>query len=175
MKIIYHCYGGAHSSVTAAAIHLGWLPTDRLPETEDLKKIPYFDRPTAEDHGHIRFMGDDQYGNEVFVVGRRNVSSIFEKMAKGLVDIYRPEEKDLVFFDVMPYVNWMMVLGGFISRKLGIALIGRPVIMAGVLHSYWQIVSFVQRVKVCTASNNRENRNNPIYMDSPRDNIRTAN
>ncbi|HBC94637.1 MAG TPA: hypothetical protein DCZ10_17500, partial [Pelotomaculum sp.] len=26
MKVIYHCHGGTHSSVTAAAIHLGMLP-----------------------------------------------------------------------------------------------------------------------------------------------------
>jgi hypothetical protein len=31
MKIIYHCYGGTHSSVIAAAIHLGLLPEDRVP------------------------------------------------------------------------------------------------------------------------------------------------
>ncbi|HPZ72110.1 MAG TPA: DUF3189 family protein, partial [Peptococcaceae bacterium] len=29
MKIIYNCYGGAHSSVTAAALHLGLLPEAR--------------------------------------------------------------------------------------------------------------------------------------------------
>ncbi len=155
MNIIYHCYGGAHSSVTAAAVHLGWLPTDRLPEKEELNKIPYFDRPVGKDHGFIRFMGEDQSGNSVYVVGRRNAAQVFENMAQGLVEVYGFTPEDFIFIDVMPYVNWKMMLGGFTSRKMGWTWFGRPVIMAGVRFSYWKIVSLVQRIKFCLVSGNR--------------------
>lgn len=148
MNIVYHCYGGAHSSVTAAAIHLNWLPTDRLPKKEELIKIPYFDRTTTKDHGLLRHMGEDQFGNNIYIIGRRNHSKVFENMAKGLVEIYKTSAKDFLFVDVMPYVNWKMVLGGFTSRRLGIVWFGRPIITSGVKYSYWQIVSLVQRIKV---------------------------
>ncbi len=155
MKIIYHCYGGAHSSVTAAAVHLGWLPTDRLPEKEELKQIPYFDRPVAKDHGHIRFMGRDEFGNDIYIASRRNESRVFENMLRGLMEIYRLPEQEFAIIDVMPYVNWKMVLGGFTSRRMGLTWPGRSIIIKGVRYSYWQIVSLVQRVKVMTASGNR--------------------
>lgn len=152
MKIIYHCYGGAHASVTAAAVHLGWLPTDRLPDNEELKAIPHFDMPIAEDHGRIRLMGEDESGREIYIVGRRNEAQVFENMARGLMDIYKQSEDEFRFFDVMPYINWKMVLGGFTSRRMGITWFGRPVILSGVKYSYWPIVGLVQRVKVVTAA-----------------------
>lgn len=158
MKIIYHCYGGAHSSVTAAAVHLDWLPTDRLPEKDELKGLPYFDRTTDADHGHVRFMGFDRYGNEIFILGRRNCTKVFENMAKGLVAVFGEPNDEYFFFNVMPYVNWKMVLGGYSSRRLGITIFGRPIILSGVLTSYWKIVSFVQRVIVTTATKGDEHK-----------------
>ncbi|PKM80080.1 MAG: hypothetical protein CVU89_15065 [Firmicutes bacterium HGW-Firmicutes-14] len=155
MKIIYHCYGGAHSSVTAAAVHLGWLPTDRIPETGELKKIPYFDRPVSKDHGRIRFMGTDEFGNDIYCIGRRNAFREFENMTRGLMEIYGVPEDHIYLVNVMPYVNWKMVLGGFTSRRLRITPVGRAVIISGVKYSYWYIVSMVNRVKVCTAGKNR--------------------
>lgn len=147
MKIIYHCYGGAHSSVTASSIHLGWLPMDRMPENEELLKVPYFDRPIDKDHGHIRFMGYDEYNNEIYCVGRRNSKRILENVCYGISDIYGLNEKDVRLVDVMPYVNIKMVIGGFTSRRLHITPIGRPIIIYGVKSSYWKIVNMVKRVK----------------------------
>ncbi|HEX3010797.1 MAG TPA: DUF3189 family protein, partial [Syntrophomonadaceae bacterium] len=39
MKIIYHCFGGSHSSVTAAAIHLGLIEKHRPPSMEELMSL----------------------------------------------------------------------------------------------------------------------------------------
>ncbi|MBU7005547.1 DUF3189 family protein [Phosphitispora fastidiosa] len=154
MKIIYHCYGGAHSSVTAAAVHLGWLPTDRIPGSDEIKAIPYFDRPVTGDHGRLQFMGNDEFGNDIYVIGRRNAARVFENMAIGMAQVYGFCSEQLVLVNVMPYVNWKMVVGGFTSRKLGFTAIGRPVVTAGVKAAYWKIVSIVNRIKVCTASGN---------------------
>ena len=51
MKVIYSCYGGAHSSPVAAAIHLGKLPEERVPDAEALLQLPRFDRVDSEKHG----------------------------------------------------------------------------------------------------------------------------
>ena len=42
-KIIYSCYGGAHSSIVASAIHIGYLPINRIPTTEEISNTPYYD------------------------------------------------------------------------------------------------------------------------------------
>lgn len=147
MKIIYHCYGGAHSSVTASAIHLGWLPEDRIPRDGELLCLPYFDRPINKDHGHIRFMGIDEFENEIYVVGRRNAKKIFENISSGICRIYGWQETDIKFVNVMPFVNWKMVVGGFTSRRLLFTPVGRPIIIAGVKDSYWKFVNLTKDIK----------------------------
>ncbi len=67
MKIIYHCYGGSHSSVITAAIHLGFIPRDKIPKTEELMKLPFYDKQTDKDHGILRLMGKDDLGNEIYI------------------------------------------------------------------------------------------------------------
>jgi len=93
-------------------------------------------------------MGLDEFDNEIFICGRRNAAKVFENLARGLTEIYRLPPEQFLFIDVMPYVNWKMVLGGFTSRKMGWAWFGRPVITRGVKFSYWKIVNLVQRVKI---------------------------
>ena len=46
MHIIYHCVGGAHSSVIASAIHLGMLPKTRVATNSEILSIPYYDNIT---------------------------------------------------------------------------------------------------------------------------------
>lgn len=85
MKIIYNCYGGAHSSVTAAAIHLGWLPETRLPTARELLNLPYYDAQKGKDHGKIRFLGLDCLGNEIYIVGKKNLGSYYEKIMRSFI------------------------------------------------------------------------------------------
>ena len=40
LRIIYYCYGSAHSSVVAAAIHLAKLPSRRLPSISRFAVFP---------------------------------------------------------------------------------------------------------------------------------------
>ena len=53
MIIIYHCYGGTHSSVMAASLHLGLLPQDKKPTGKELLALPYFDQQSGADFGKI--------------------------------------------------------------------------------------------------------------------------
>lgn len=153
VKIVYHCYGGAHSSVVAAGIHLGRVPTDRIPTAQELQRIPLFDGPVGKDHGLIRFMGRDEFGNDIYTLGRRNAGKQIERVLHGLAELVGGP-KDLVMVDVLSYVNWIMVVGGYTSRKLGLVTFGRPIVTWGVQHFFWDIASVVQRVKMTVASDN---------------------
>lgn len=145
MHIIYHCYGGAHSSVTAAAIHLELLSTMRLPAPEELMNIPYFEVQVSQNHGIFRFMGTDKYQHKIYVIGRRNLSNHFETLVYGLVELL--ETEDVVLINTMPVVNWKMVVGGFLSRGLRMPKYGRGIVVNGVQKSFTRFVDLVKTIK----------------------------
>ncbi len=110
-------------------------------------KLPYFDVQISDDHGVFRFLGRDESGNRIFIIGRRNLGSNFENLVYGLADIFEVPKEDMLLVNTMPFVNWMMVLGGFLSRGLKIPLIGRPIVIKGVQHSFFKFVALVEKVK----------------------------
>ena len=143
MKIIYHCYGGSHSSVIAAALHLGLLAKDRIPNETDLMAVPYFDKTTNADFGSIRFMGKDEYNNEVYVLGKKNMGDRYSNLLKGIAKILG-EEEQLLAVNCMNRVNMFMKLGGFSSRKMGLVSLGRPVVVQGSRKAFLELVNLVE-------------------------------
>ena len=148
MKIIYHCFGGTHSSVTAACIHLGLLPRDRLPKYDELIRITLFDRRDVSTIGKIVFMGKDDLGNEVYVVGRQSRPKLLYHVVEGLTDLFGIHREKIMLIDVSSYVNFLMRTGGFMSRRMGLVLLGRPIVTWGTLNNYKKIVSMVEKVLV---------------------------
>ncbi len=143
MKIIYHCFGGSHSSVTAAALHLGLIDKHRPPTVDELMSLPYFDKTTEADFGSIRFMGIDEYGNEVYVLGKKSMSERLTHILKGLAQILGVEDQVLVV-NAMDRVNISMKLGGFTSRRIGLPSVGRPVVSRGTIKAFFQLVNLVE-------------------------------
>lgn len=148
MKIVYNCFGGSHASVTAAAIHLGLIANDRIPTAEELMKLPFYDGQVNKDHGHLRFLGKDELNNEVFIVGRRYMSKAICNLLSGAAKIFGIDEKDYLFVNALPYVNWQMVVGGYLSRKIGFVRLGRPIVIRGTQKSFLKLVSLVHNVKI---------------------------
>ncbi|MDN5326716.1 MAG: hypothetical protein PWP41_1412 [Moorella sp. (in: firmicutes)] len=145
MKVIYHCFGGSHSSVTAAAIHLGLLPRDRLPAAAELMSLPYFDARSRGEEGEIKYMGTDIYGNKVYAAGKKNLGSRFEALLYDLAKVLGLPRQELLLLNTSPFVNRLMVLGGFTSRRLGLAIPGRPIVILGTRRAYFRLVEFVDR------------------------------
>lgn len=145
MKIIYHCFGGTHSSVTAAAFHLGMLPFDL--QAKDLLAIPFFDDRDSHDHGHITLMGIDGQGNEIYFVGRRGSPRILKNIIYGLAGQFDIPPQEYKLVNVMHKVNWSMRLGGFISRRFKWIYPGRPLVAWGTIHAFGDIINLVRRVK----------------------------
>lgn len=152
MKIIYCCYGGSHSSVTAAAIHLGLLPLTRKPTGSELLSVPYYDMQTAKDHGCFRHMGNDEYGNQVYIIGKHNLGKHFEAIMRQVAEAFGLAQEDFVMVDTMPYVNITMMIGGFTSRRLGMVALGRPIVILGTQNAYFKLAAMVHRIKITVAS-----------------------
>ncbi|MBO8126689.1 MAG: DUF3189 family protein [Firmicutes bacterium] len=145
MKVVYLGYGGSHASPVAAAIHLGTLPADVIPDNKTLYSLPLFDSVPPSFHGSLIQVGTDATGNDVFVLGTRGHSDILIKTIKGITRIIREDHRDYLFADVKPCINLYMRIGGFLSRYLGLVAIGRPLVAWGVRRAYPKIVALVKR------------------------------
>jgi len=147
MKVIYHCYGGTHSSVTAAAIHLGMLPEDCIPEPDSFLRLPLYDEQEKCEHGHIFFMGIDEYGNEVYLTARRKRTMVLEKVFAGLAEMFNIPTSSYCLVNAMSRVNWIMMFGGYLSRRLGLIRVGRPIVIMGTRLAYFKLVDLVKTTK----------------------------
>lgn len=145
MKIVYHCYGGAHASTTAAAIHLGILPSDHRPTFAELQKVPRFDSVRSWEHGKLFRAGTDSNGNEVFTLGRRNAADLVIKLLKEFMKLNGEDPKTYYFVNCVQLLNPFMVTGGYSSRGLGLVGFGRPLVTFGTILSFPILVRIVQR------------------------------
>ncbi|MFZ5943476.1 MAG: DUF3189 family protein [Bacillota bacterium] len=147
MHVIYNCYGGSHSSVTAACIHAGLLEEGQIPTAQQLLGLPYYDQQIAEDHGHIRFIGEDNFGNKIYITSKHNLSNNYQTIMRSIASIIEIPNEELVFIDTMPYVNFLMVIGGYLSRRLGLVKIGRPIVIKGTQIAFKNFSSLVNSIK----------------------------
>lgn len=148
MKIIYSCYGGAHSSIVASAIHMGYLPTDRIPSKEEILSTPYYDQSPKEFRGTPIYMGKDEKLREVYVVGlgpyRREYTEIAYNFAFQLNNQCK---ENIQITNVTPLLSFSVKLGGFLSRRLGLVELGRPLTVVGIQKRYNHFVELVEDVK----------------------------
>ena len=146
MKLFYYCYGRAHSSVIAGWLHLNRLPTDRIPSVKEILAIPEFDRSESKDFGEPYFLGKDEYGNEVFIIGFGGEAGL------GLQTVYFLLERwgdpaEWKFYNSLSSIGWLAKTGGVISKKLKLACVGRYLAALGIQRSYFNLVELVNKVK----------------------------
>ncbi len=154
MKIIYHCFGGSHSSVTTAALHLGLLSQERLPTPQELMSLPYYDKTNDDDFGTIHYMGQDEQGHEIYILGKKSLGNRFSHLMMGVAAVLGKEDQIMVV-NVMDRVNISMKMGGFTSRRIGMPFMGRPVVIQGTRQAFAAMVSLVEVIKVRILSKNR--------------------
>lgn len=147
MVIIYCCYGGTHSSPIAAAIHIGILNSTEIPTAAQILAVCHYDKVESNDRGKVMFVGDDEYGNKIYVCGRgRDKTGIKQAIESGIL-LAKGETDDFVFVDTLNAVNIYMRIGGFLSRRLKWIAVGRPLVIWGTQKAFWQLVQIVQKTK----------------------------
>ncbi len=166
-KVIYHCYGGSHSSVTTAGIHLGLLPRDRIPGARELLQVPHFDGNEAVAPGHFRVMGYDWAGNEVYVLGKRTLGRSFTFLLQKAAQILGCSHA-LYPVDTTEPINLLMVFGGFLSRRLKMVAAGRPLVILGTQLAYFRFVELADQVEENLRKRSGENHNSREQFSSPR-------
>ncbi|HIE13558.1 MAG TPA: DUF3189 family protein [Desulfotomaculum sp.] len=146
MDIIYHCYGGTHSSVLAAALHTGVISHRRPPEGDRLINLPFLDTQDGGNHGRLYFFGKDEHGNKVYILGRRRDVEALTLVLNGALN----EAQRVLLVNALPCVPLLLKLGGYISRRLKLARVGRPLVCAGLRRAYPCLHELVYRVKLET-------------------------
>ncbi len=157
MIYIYNCYGGTHSSSLASAVHLKKLPLDRIPTTEEILGTDYFNKLNSKDMGKIIYRGTDDEGNKVYTIGR-GTSRILIPCLKDLIILLHQESglnERIIFSNMSPTVPFSMTMGGFLSRALGMDLIGVPLLVLGAKQCYRQIIDIVNRTKEAAKTSDR--------------------
>ncbi|MGI6574450.1 MAG: DUF512 domain-containing protein [bacterium] len=145
MKIIYCCYGSAHSSVIAAAIHLNRLPWHRVPTAQEILQQPHFDQTKNEEIGTLFFIGVDQWGNEVFILGLGADRVINHRAIDSLLSLCNYPSCEVRLIDSLIAIHPLTRIGGFFSRRLGLVSIGRPIVLLGIRLSYPCLLNLVQK------------------------------
>ena len=144
MIIIFQCFGGTHTSVTAASIYLGKLPRSRIPRLEELLDLPHFDRVENADIGTLNYLGRDRLGNRVFALGSGRWGAAIRELLPPLLQLYGPKVPALALIDCSSAVTWPVRLGGFLSRRLHCIDPGRPLVGWGILRNYRRLLQLVE-------------------------------
>lgn len=147
MILIYHDFGGTHTSCVCANIHTNNLPMDRIPEKEEIINLSTFDKITKADYGHLMYIGTDEIGTKVFTLCRKSSKKFVIPAIYDVYKIFNSSMNGLFLTDTSPTVNNLMRIGGFSSRSLGLISFGRPIVVKGVQKNYLKLVDLVKTTK----------------------------
>lgn len=145
--VFYHCYGSAHSSVVASAIHVGLLPQDRTPTPGEIAGLEHFDRLPHHLIGLPIHIGRDESGHEVYIVGLGGERRALKRAAGCLVTLMGFPRDTLMMFDALTAAGLFTRIGGFLSRRLGLVRLGRPLCIAELRRDYPRFVRVVREAK----------------------------
>lgn len=147
MKVIYCCYGSSHSSVVAAAIHLGNLPAHTVPYSRDIIDLPYYDKATTDELGACIYMGTDDAGCDVYILGMGPARKIIRRAVESIFELCGVSRDSYMLVDTLTSIGVITKIGGFLSRRIGLTGIGRPMTVWGIRRAYLHLASIVEDVK----------------------------
>lgn len=143
--ILYHCFGGTHSSIIAANLHLGRLSWQKLPKREELLALPHFDRLQGEERGLIFPHDHDEGGNLICSVSRRSEPVLLENLLRSYSRLLGV---DLVLVNALSPLGSVARVGGFLSRRWGVVGLGRALLLQDCLRAYPRFLELVGNTRL---------------------------
>ena len=92
-------------------------------------------------------VGRDSAGNEVYIFGRRKDADLAINAVLSACRFIGQCEVEFMFVDVSKRVNWLMRIGGFLSRGLRMVQLGRPIVVKGTQIAYPSIAQLVDKTR----------------------------
>ncbi|MGE5589994.1 MAG: DUF3189 family protein [Bacillota bacterium] len=145
-KVVYVCYGSAHSSIVAASLHLGRLPLHRRALPAEVLAAPHFDELPHSRVGTLLEMGRDARGHRVYVLGLGPYRQALSRCLQDLAASLGAPPGSLLVVDALSGSRPTTRVGGFLSRRLGLVGVGRPLVTRGVLADYGRFTALVSGV-----------------------------
>ena len=145
-KLVYVCYGSAHSSIVAANLHLGRLPLHRQALPNEVLAAPHFDELPHSRVGTLLNMGQDGWGHRIYALGLGPCREALGRGVKDLAESLGAPPGSLVLVDALSGSHPRTRIGGFLSRRLGLVRVGRPLAASGILADYGRFTALVERV-----------------------------
>jgi len=133
--VVYHCFGAAHTSVAAAALHCGRLPAHGPVSAGEVLSVPGFDRRAGSDIGGAFYVGRDSRCCDVFVIGFDGSRRLIARAALELLGHLQGSGGPVVLSETLPAASLLVKIGGYTSRRLGLVRLGRPLAALGVVFS----------------------------------------
>lgn len=142
--VIYHCFGGTHSSIIAANLHLGRLPWREKISASQLFALPHFDQLDNKQAGIIIAHGTDEGGNMVCTFGRRGEAELAENILRSFCRLLGQE---LVLVNALAPLGSVARVGGFLSRRWGVVSLGRILLAKDCLRVYPRFLELVRETR----------------------------
>ncbi len=144
--VVYHCYGGAHTSVVSAALHLGRLPREGVLGRDDFEGLEQFDSLQTR-IGQIHHLGRDRRGVEVKALGLGGGTEVLWPLYLQLMDVVGWKQGEIIGCHTLPAAGWLLRVGGFLSCRLRLTWLGRPLVIRGVRRAHPRLVCYVEGVE----------------------------
>lgn len=142
--VVYCCYGSSHTSVVAAAIHVGRLDPTSLPTRDTVLGLPRFDRVGRSELGRLFPAGRGPAGEEVYFAGFGPGRRLVHRAALDLLAAAEVPRGQVLLVDALSRADWLVRLGGTLSRGLGLVGVGRPLVAAGIRRVYPALADLVR-------------------------------
>lgn len=136
MEVIYCCYAGAHTSITAAAVHVELLTSKRTPTLAEILALPDFDTTTQGQLGRVFKFGVDQQGNNVYVAALGPARQATLGALRLILHESGVSNQQILIVNALSCVSLRVRIGGFISRRLGLVNFGRPMCAQGIIRHF---------------------------------------
>lgn len=114
-------------------------------------QIPRFDLTPNADIGKLFFMGEDERGDQVYIIGLGAGHRSLSHLVDSYLQLLGMTAADYRLVNCLSCVNLPTRIGGYSSRSLGLVWFGRRVAAWGVQHSFHNYLRLVQRVQQSTA------------------------
>ncbi|MDI6893323.1 MAG: DUF3189 family protein [Bacillota bacterium] len=142
--VVYHCFGGAHTSVVAGAIHLGKLP--ERPSWRDVASLPLFDHTPTWERGWPLYLGTDDRGRRVYAMGRGRDSRGTDLVLGALLRVLGLDGR-VANHDTLACAGPLTKLGGYTSRRLGLVRPGRTLAALGITRDIPRLLRVVEQAR----------------------------
>jgi hypothetical protein len=146
MMIIYSSYYGSYLAVVAASLHLGKIKAGQFKD-EEILKLPRFNSIKYRELGELFYMGTDDRGRRIYVMGSKSTGRVIERTLNGLAEIYGLGKNTVDFVDLNAHSNFYISLGSCLIHKFRLEKTGLALVLKGIRKSMNGLENTVLKVK----------------------------